>query len=640
MKYINIEIVNVKRFRKLNVDLSDKIQCIAGKNGCGKSTLFKALHFIEQVYIYQNSDLSDHDNFSEIEKLVSYEFNDYFHNKKASIKFTYSIDAIEYYLELKAKKNGDSYIPEFKTNDSEGKISEYWNVDEPDSLFLYILPYKTADETTYGIDKARINNKKNNGIIDALFFPEEIYKNAYITIIENHIYERISPHKPSRNHQFQTAFNIFKLMFPKSRFQKISANNSMNEFFIMGKSESGQNYDIRNFSAGEKATLLTIFHLIYLQKFSIICLDEFENHFHEELLRKLYIEFISFTKQDNLFEYMKTRNVKIPLKSEKYYKSIKFNTFIFLTHSKYLMRLNEKEGENFIINEGVSKLINNDINDSFIKYDISQYNQYILYVEGDTDKQLFKKISALNGIEIRSAGSCDEVIKIYKNIQDVKNELSDTKVVFLVDGDSIDSIEELKQIDEPFFINSFLCIDMHELENSLIDAESIYNWIYNNRNAYGLEEDDIKLEDIETIINSVIDDNKDISIKKLALLNIEDKIKKHVGKILNLKTIKSETDWESIIQTGLKTELNDTFIDNTVYNSKSQWETKWDEDPTSVVDGKIALNIIISKLRSNYNLPNDSTTPYLKYISNEPSNKLSMTIRKILHLFQIKGIDM
>jgi len=636
MKYIKISISNVKKFKSLIFNFSDgaKTQCIAGINGCGKSTVFQSLQLLQQAYIYSN-DLNDNSDYLEYEDRLSMLYADIFTAPQSKIRFEYEIDGQQLFIEMTMSSIGTQKDPSFTTNDSNKMLYKMWNIRDPKNLFLYIPPYKIANENPYTFDNAKLKNEHGDNILKALYYPEEIYRNAYVNIIENHICERISPSKPSKNHQLQTAFQIFSKIFPGARFEKISANNPNNEFNIIARIHETDKCDIRKFSAGEKATLLTLYHLISLKKFSVICFDEFENHFHEKLIGNLFNEFCKILDNNTLLEYLKDANLEVATRSDEFYREIEISSIIFLTHSRYLLRLNESVGANYIIHNNEIKKISSSINSELVDVQISGYNQRLLYVEGISDVQILRMIPELNHIEIKELGNCDAVVREYESVLRIKNELVDTKVLFLVDGDRFTHLDSVKAKDLKYFNKSFIFNSNHEIENYLLDKDSIFKWIKENSKAYGIDENSIIKDDIEAIINTKIDSLKNESILKLSLLELENELKKRQNEVLNYRVLKQQQNIEAHLKAELKNKLSSPDIDRIVEDSFAKYSSQWETHKKGLVDGKAALGQIFNALKPQYNLPLDAVKPYIKYVRELRSSPLSKLVNEILRLSEL-----
>ena len=175
-------------------------------------------------------------------------------------------------------------------------------------------------------------------------------------------------------------------------------------------------YDARNLSSGEKLIWYTLLIMNYIKKIGVLVIDEPENHLHEQL----------------------AWNFAVFLKNEIAVKQKSVNQIFMITHSKNMVYNNFSLGVNYVINmDGELLLIEKEnCEDILRKCGVSYIDDYILFVEGNTESDLLSKYCERNNIKLRKMSNCAEIIQTYKSLVKVKDLLYAPKFVFMIDADT------------------------------------------------------------------------------------------------------------------------------------------------------------------------------------------------------------
>jgi len=156
---------------------------------------------------------------------------------------------------------------------------------------------------------------------------------------------------------------------------------------------------------------------------------------------------------------------------EKEYGEHNVNQVLISTHSKPLIYKTFSLGQNFIINNDISPIPYEDVEEELRKIGLSTTYSKVILVEGQGDNEALEDLFKGDNIKIQPLTGSKAVVESFKNLSKVRLHLNEAKFVFLVDSDNKpnDFFEDLKAIDSYFYDNCFEVIDGHELENLMLD---------------------------------------------------------------------------------------------------------------------------------------------------------------------------
>lgn len=521
-----LEIKDIKSFCgefSVSFDEDYKIFAFSGINGSGKSTLLEAIWYTQRVFFYEKNK-KDYTVCSELENILNND-NSYIkcHFEKNTTlggKMTGSIKV--------CKKNNELHI----IKENEKLFNETWGCETPKDIILFVDSNRSLRHSDMKFCSISLENSSETDILrNIIEKPNELFSTMYEKIINDYVYNRVIPAKPDKMVYFRVAQQFFRHLIPHVSISNISSKHMTDQFVILGKNQNDMLYDIRNFSSGEK-TLLSLLSLLFLtDKISTIIIDEPENNFHHTLLMKL-IKLLEEFCNNGILEEIKSINKKQSyLKkrvNDKYidelYANMHINNVIIATHSKDLINEIFLYGKNFIVSEKIKDLNEDDVEIKLREIGLSSTDKRVLFVEGDSDQQLLREILNSRAIKIHNLPGAESVISTWKQIQRIKNFLTNIDFVFLIDSDGRrnDIIEELRKTDSDFFDKTFVVLDRHEIENYLLCPSTIEKCI--SPIIESINGTSIKKEDIKEIIIDAYKKTRDVSIKKISKNRVRERV--------------------------------------------------------------------------------------------------------------------
>jgi predicted ATP-binding protein involved in virulence len=205
MKVARVKLKNIRSFQgEVEVDLSDSmtLNVISGKNGSGKTTIFKSMHLCQKAFFLLKMD----DNQELIESLGIELFR----------LFNHADSYIELYLETKNDEEVKTHSLKLScrnylvdsidwdlsvSDEDEHEISKYWNLSNPSSVIMYIPSDKHFVEENISQDKISISSDDDYQklIVDSIISPDKLFSNLYKRMVNDYIRERLIPSKPRRD---------------------------------------------------------------------------------------------------------------------------------------------------------------------------------------------------------------------------------------------------------------------------------------------------------------------------------------------------------------------------------------------------------------------------------------------------------
>jgi hypothetical protein len=604
LKIESVFINNIKRFDSkgivCNFKGSSPLITISGKNGSGKTAIFKSLQVFQKIFFYdQLSDVvkSKYHNYilasiqaisSSGDSAIEVEFSIDNESYNVRVLLTLDVDYFSYEIE-------DGQFGEGITTSSVDKLKENWNLESPQNLISFIDAGKSFSDFGVSFENISIDSrakKEDQFILDCIFKPEEVFQAIYKRTVLDHVHYRLDP---SRKYAyFRAANEAVRLISGNIEVKNISATRKDNHLIMVGKtSEKSQLFDVKDFSAGERALYLTILFLFYLPKVGILIIDEPENHFHENLLLNFYDFLKNSVSSGGVYEWLK--NTSSSTLDDGEFLISKLNQIFMITHSKPLIYRNIDFGDCYIVKkESVDKIINSEIIKELRIAGISSVFSKTVFVEGQGDVELLSKPLNISGIKLHPLGSCKEVIEHFKKISSIKHDLHEAAFCFLIDRDnkSDQEIEQIRLIDEVLFDSSFIVMEHHEVENYFIDVPLILDSV--NPALEALRANTLSSESINELFLDTSKRLKDQSEVKFIASEIKSKIKEEISDYYsNSAKLKDaiKNGSERIVQHDINSMIDGYFL-----LAKEQFEKKWTDNWKTLVDGKAFYNIIMSSL--------------------------------------------
>ncbi|QSX30409.1 ATP-binding protein [Shewanella cyperi] len=640
MKIASTFIRNIKSFDENGIvckfNKETDIFTVSGKNGSGKTAIFKSIQLFQKLFFYDQLSLDYKNKYREniknsvysltSEKDSTIEIEFIFDSDSTSRNIVLTISTVESETEFDYKFNDEIYDENRKGSvetDNISKLKSYWNIDSPSNLVALIDAGRSFSD--FGVDFKNISlesRHKNESefILDCIFKPEEISQAIYKRTVLDHIHYRLDP---SRTYNyFKAANEAARKLSGNIDVKNVSATRKDNQLIILGRTSSNSAlFDIKDFSAGERAFYLTILFLFYFPKIGILIIDEPENHYHESLLLNFYDFIREAIQDDGIYSWLKNKS-DIELDKE-LAKEIQLKQAFLVTHSKPLIYKNINFGDCVILNKGAASTIyNSDITRELRTIGISSVYSKTVFVEGKSDSEFLSVCLSDHDIKLYPLGSCGDVIEQFKKIANICENFHEALFCFVIDKDNRtqQEIDEIRKINPEFFDSSFLILDRHELENYLIDIKLILDSISPALKTFGVN---INRNDISTIFDEAAHKLKDESKIKYIASHIKMGIKREVtDKYTEKKLLKDKISGNrsSLVKNEENIDINS--LTERFYNEASiifddSWKKNWKDS----VDGKAFYNLITGNISKKFGIgKNLISNRMIEIIKNNPDS--------------------
>lgn len=590
MKIVSITLLGIKCFfnnTTFDFSIDSKVNAVSGKNGSGKTAVFKAIQLFQKLFFYNLLGDEDRENYLDFivqssESLVS--------SDESKISISFDIDGEIYSLELSIKLGGDFY---YEFHDlipgSFAALSNIWNPADPKSIVVFIDANKSFSDFSVGFDNISLKPrsvKEREFLIDCVFNPENALRAIYKRTALDHIHYRIDP---SRTYDyFKRANDAVKRIVGNIEVKNISSTKVDGNFVMLGKTRPEvQLFDVKDFSSGERALYLCLLFLFYVKDIGILIIDEPENHFHEDMLSSFY-KFI--------YEILEKGNLDLWHGSESENTSTNLQQVFLVTHSKLLIHRSIVDGKAYVIrNNGSHEIASGNMEITLRDSGISSVLSRKLFVEGNGDLIFLSNLLASYGVEVVPLGDCKEVVDHFKKISTISDSMFGTSFCFVVDRDNRpdSDFEEVRKVHEKFYDSSFILLDRHEIESYLIDCELIFDTV--NQICSGLGEDPVSKEQIIGLMRETADDVKEHSKAKYVASRMRSEARLQLVDVVSCsKRIKIKGANE-IIEKAFEKDIKSILLDFAEVSNRN-FEAEWDSDWQKVVDGKAFVGMFISKL--------------------------------------------
>ncbi|MGG3891161.1 ATP-binding cassette domain-containing protein [Metabacillus fastidiosus] len=667
------------------------INTISGKNGAGKSTIFEALIKLQKAYfvrkiLMENILYEGRDLYTEVGK----ELFQFMIDDKAYIEAIFQFDKIdkemandsssteaqkirdeqqeiasaienqqevvEVKVVLKAEKieNEQVYWQIEITEEEEVVLSSFWNLKNPKNIIAFISSNKNIIEKDVTFDDIKLKQDKIiSPIVKFVLDPTSIFENLYEILVNDYLHEKIIPvtrkgPTPRKDLYYHVTKLLFATLMPDLSFTNLSGIKRENQFIFSAKNKSlrTKQYDMRQFSSGEKLIWYTLLFINYIKNMGILIIDEPENHLHEEVACKLSTLLNDITYSNNFKAFIGELNIDqkalqtIESELEKGYANFRLNQVFLLTHSKGLIYHNFSRGTNFVLGETLTPIDYASCEQMLRRLGISYVNDKILFVEGDTDIEVLESILDRFNIKVRALDSCTEIIRTFEGIKKVNTFLHDPMFVFLIDRDtrSVQEIESIRNRHGEYFDNHFIVMNKHELENYYLEPKIIADVLkqHQSDSYQPPTEDEIKSKIYEIATEQLKHTRKKYlnhhlhhkmeKIKKLVKHNdieVEDKAlyNQYIDDLFNKQDF-----------INLKQELMNLFDQMDEFYEGDNWENNWHD----YMDGKSVLGRVVAKFSEGPELKSTRLRREIKSaILETKGSEFNNLIDKVLSLFGI-----
>lgn len=655
MKLNNLKFKNIRNFQgEVEFDFSktQSINTISGKNGSGKTTVFKSILLCQKIFFAKQLE-----NNAQINNSIKSELSKYFTAKDSSIEITFLYESdTPTYAKFKIicdsyENSSINYSIEISAKDAD-KILESWNLNNPLNIIVYIDSDKHFFEEDIKHSNISVSTSgKSNLIIDSVLNPEKIVSNIYQRIINDYLIERLVPSKPRQDLYFIPTKILLKELLPNINLSNFSGKHFNNQFVLLGRANPrGKEYDIRNFSSGEKSIFYILLFINYVDKVGLLIIDEPENHFHEELLVKFIKVLSDITLTDNYGKYIVDTAKKNSIKLERTERDI-LNTYgrhylsqmFLLTHSKNVIYNNFSNNTNFYIENELKQITYDEHESTLRKLGLSSVYSKVLFVEGTDDNEFIEKFLNDYNIKVQPLKGSGQVIETFKKIANVKDYVRQSHFCFLIDRDTRnqDDINKIRELNEKYFDDSFIVLDRHEFENYLLE-EDIFAKVYNKHAAIFAELETANVDNIRKILLEQALKQRPILLRKSIKILNEQSLnsfnKDFIKKDIPVDSLQEYEDFydKKFSTIDLNFLLKQMYIENYKVCVNKYSESSYRKDWKQVCDGKTVLSLTCSIMAKKLHITKDRLKSDLKQvILNHPEFEVNKVIAQIIRKFSV-----
>lgn len=639
MRIRSIKLGNVKKFGKeqfYDFNMAEDINTISGKNGSGKSTVFECVMLCQKAYfvtLLENNTVEFDDDINDeigtqlygmsVKKgaYIELELRFYktdFQDEDSAKKYTCSnIENGTEVFDTSVLLKVDDVIHEkaiwgieIDKGENVGLLSEFWNLQDPSQIIVYLDADKNVYEDDFTYKKiSMISEDEINPIVNFVLHPKHVYQNMYDIMMNAYVYQRINPQTPKKDMFFSESRKMFHDLIKGISVSNFSGKERKDQFILISKGNN--KYDARNFSSGEKLIWYTLLMINYIKKIGVLVIDEPENHLHEELSWT----FITFLKQI--------------IKGE--VNGIILGQVFLITHAKNLIYNNFSEGKNYVLDDAGNMMLieKENCEDILRKCGISYIDDRVLFVEGKTESENLKSLCEQNNIRIRELANCSEIIQVYTSLVKVKELVYAPKFLFVIDRDTRDDteIEELRKMDIDFFDKHFLVLPVHEFENFLIDEKLIAE----AANAYisVIQGDALIEKEVCNILKKYADESLEDTKRKYLNNSIREEIKRMASLVRQKEIgISNKSQYEQYIDSLFSGKEYLKHIDEIKEKYERMYERygmlTWSSEWRKVCDGKRVYTQTINEIAKNIGIsPNNLNKKAFEMCKNSKESELS-----------------
>jgi AAA15 family ATPase/GTPase len=604
MRIQSVYLENIKKFGSkgaiFNFAEHHSIHTVSGTNGSGKTAIFKAIQLFQKIFFFDQIKPDEFSNYEQLKQKIEEDINSLLSGSQAVIDIVFKDDVQKFGVKIiiNIENNMPCYTIEDVGEQSKNELKKFWNIENPKKIVAFLDAGKSFSDFGVPVEKISLSSRQQKNrdfILDCIFSPEKTLQGIYRKTILDHIQYRLDPSRTLA--YFNSAKIAIQKIAPNIEVKNISATKVDGHIVMLGKTyPEAQLFDVKDFSAGERALFLTLLFIFYLPNVGILIIDEPENHLHESLLRSFY-EFLKKTLELGgtsawLNEYSKDPKTKVTdQKIDDYLEQI-----FLTTHSKSLIYQNLNQGECLVMRkDSAHPLEDSSIERELRASGISTVFSRTLFVEGTSDTSLLTAMLENSGIKVMDVNNCKEVIDYFKKISKIRHKVFGAAFCFAIDNDNRTSadIESIRAIDPDFFDASFIVLEKHEMENYLIDKNLISDSLNPALTALSMTKIDEKTL-IKTFKESA-ESLKDQSRSKYIASGLQIKIKNAIlDPITNTRNIRAK-NIEDLIQENFTTKsINE--ITEEGKSLEKYFNAAWDKEWENLVDGKAFLGKMLSLL--------------------------------------------
>ncbi|AMC99461.1 hypothetical protein LOKO_00365 [Halomonas chromatireducens] len=593
-----VSLRGVKRFTKKEhvffFDENESISTVSGKNGSGKTAIFKAVQIFQKLFFASQLDgrVNNHAEYlqaaySELESLVS--------EASFEIEVVFLVEGS--YVGVKLDGTVRPEI-EFSFSDSVedgvAALSKLWDINDPKNLFLLINAGKAFSDFGVGFDSLDISSglDERNVLLESVFFPEKVFQTIYKKSVLDYVHYRLDSNK--RYDFFKIANEVVSSISGDIKIHSFSATKKPGEIIIQGKADSrSKYYDVKDFSAGEMSLYLTLLYLFRYPGLGVLVLDEPENHLHEDLLIKFYDLLRGLVASESMKCWVEEQFSDIAGVQLESLSDSQLSSLFLLTHSKALIYRNMLYGCNYILGDGVHRISRSETESELRSIGVSSVFSRTLFVEGVGDVELFGELMASKNIKVVPLGSCSQVEEMYKKISGIYHDIYGAAFCFMIDRDnkSPEYFDDLRSLHPGFYDKTFLVLERHEVENYFIDKKLVKDAV--NPILSHLGGDVLGDFQVDEIYQDCAESTKDISYKKYYTFRMKKGLNEILVNPLCGKGAHQESMdlVEDLFSGNLKDEVVN-LLNKVDEDFQSEWESEWEK----LIDGKVFSNKVFAEL--------------------------------------------
>lgn len=608
MRVSKIRLKNFKQYvDEITFDFSESedINTISGVNGSGKTTIFESMLLLQKAYflvkIIENTE-------NEIEKKrLSSEF------EKELLRCS-STRKTQPEIEIELNFESPSKIKKFEEYETviDGKIYyracgrlfndgfdedtgehslkvvsneviyHFWNPEDPKEVIFFLNADKNVNEKDFQYNMLTFDEESHTPILQTILSSDSVYQNMYIKLLNSYIVDRVIP--GNRMDFYNKAKLDFQNILPDKHFTNFSGKEIKNQYVLLAKGNSTTKFDSRGLSSGEKLVWYTLLIINYVKNIGLLIIDEPENHLHEKLSWN-FINYLATISQDNQEVYI--------------------GQIFLITHSKNIIYNNFSVGSNFVIDDtrNIRLIKKEECEDILRDYGLSYTDDKIIFVEGKTEVELLETIASQFGIKVKELDNCAKIIAAYRSLSKLEESFlySMPEYLFLIDRDTREEREigAIASENPSFFDKHFIILNVHEIENFLLDSKIISEEY--NKLSEALHKNKKSEEKIHSLLRKYADESLEQTKSKYLNSQLREEIKRFAD-MIKQRDIASDTseNYTKYVEklflsedfNARKQSLVKKFDDMTKLYSSENWERYW----LQLCDGKIVANRTIGEL--------------------------------------------